>query len=292
MSRQLKGVADGVAEVQRHPQAGVPLVLKHYLPLQIAAGADHLLNVIHYAGPAAAAVQQLKELPVPDAAVFDHLGHAVGEGAVAEGVETVRIDQHPLGLPEGPGQIFSGLKVDGHLAPHGGVHLGQQSGGDLDEVHPPEEGGGGKARQVAHHAAAQGCHPVSACHTEGHHFFPQQDQLFRTLGRLSGGDGAAEDLKARPLQAVRRPLQIQGQHIAVGHHRQLPGPGEQRPTALPRLVQQATLDLDLIFPAREGHSQRLFHSASTFSLQIRPSANRVHSRSPLPCSRASRYSPR
>ena len=187
--------------------------------------------------------------------------------------------------------VLAGLEGAG-LAADAGIHLGKQGGGDLDEVHPPEEGCGGKARQIAHHAAAQGCHSVGAGHAEGHHALPQQDQLFRTLGRLSGGDGAAEDLKPRPFQAVRHPCPIQGQHVAVGHHGQLPGPGQQRPAALPHLVQQAALDLDRIFPAREGHGQRLFHSASTFSLQIRPSASRVHRRSPFPCSKASRYSPR
>mgnify|MGYP007003604265 CR=1 FL=1 len=69
------------------------------------------------------------------------------------------VDQNQAGLPEGAHQVFSLRKIHAGFSADAAVHLGQQSGGDLDEVHPPEEGGSGKARQVAHHAAAQGCHP-------------------------------------------------------------------------------------------------------------------------------------
>ena len=202
MSGQLEGVADGVAEVQGHAQTGVPLVLENHLPLQIAAGVDHLLDVLHHARPATAPVQHPEEVVVPDTAVLDDLRHAVGKGGVGQGVQAVRVDEHPAGLPEGPGQVFSRLQIDGHFSAHGGVHLGQEGGGDLNKVHPPEDGGGGEARQVPHDPAPQGHNRVGAGEAEGHHVLPQLDELMGIFGCLPGGDHLCFHLKPGAGEAV------------------------------------------------------------------------------------------
>ncbi len=151
--RQLVGVAQGVAEVQDHPQSGVQLVLRDYFSLDITAGIQNVFNVRHELGAGGAGSEELEEAGVPDAAVLDHLRHAVHEHGQGQGVQRVRVHEHQPGLVEGPGQVLAVLQVHRHLAAHAAVHLGQQGGGDLDKGHPPEDGGGGEARQIPHHAA-------------------------------------------------------------------------------------------------------------------------------------------
>ncbi len=155
-------MAHGVAEVQDHPDAGVPFILLHHLPLDIAAGIEHGLNVLHDRRPGGVGAEKIEERPVPDAAVLDDLGHAVGKGLVIQCTEARGVHENQPGLPEGASQVLACREVDGHLAPHGGVHLGQKCGGNLYEVHATQDGGRGEARQIAHHAAPQGHHAVGA----------------------------------------------------------------------------------------------------------------------------------
>ena len=91
------------------------------------------------------------------------------------------------------------LQIHGHLAPYGGIHLGQQGGGDLHEVHPPQDGGGGEPRQIPHHAAAQGRHRVGAGQPGVHHGLPQLGQTGGAFGALPGGDGVGGHLEPGPL---------------------------------------------------------------------------------------------
>ena len=189
-------------------------------------------------------------------------------------------------------QVLSGGKVDGGLAAHGGVHLGEEGGGDLDVIHPPQHGGGGKSRQVAHHAAAQGDDPVGAGEAGGHHGFPQLLQPRHRFAVLPGGDGVDGAGKARPLQAFPHGIGVQGAHGAVGDHKDLGRPGQQGAHPLPGAGEEPPLNFNVVGPSGQVYGEDLFHSASTFSLQMRPSASRVHRRSPLPWARASRYSPR
>ena len=48
-----------------------------------------------------AALKLLEQLPVKNRAVFDDLGHAVGEGPVRQGIQAAWIDDYQAGLPEG-----------------------------------------------------------------------------------------------------------------------------------------------------------------------------------------------
>ena len=97
-------------------------------------------------------------------------------------------------------------------------------------------------------------------------------------------------VKACLLQAVQHPLAIEGAYRAVGDHKEGLGPGQHRLAPLAYLIQKATLNFNVVGPAGQVYRQDFTHCPSTFSLQIRPSARRVQSRSPLPCSRAWRYS--
>ena len=60
------------------------------------------------------------------------------------------------GLVEGADHVLAEGVIDAGLAADGGIDLGQQGGGDLDEGDAALVAGGGKAGHVAHHATAQG----------------------------------------------------------------------------------------------------------------------------------------
>ena len=137
--------------------------------------------MLHHARAACAVQQEAEESLVPDTAVLDDLRHTVGENFIAQGVQTVRVHQHQSGLPEGSGQILSGGQVDGHFSTHGGVHLSKKGGGDLDIVHAAQDGGGGKTRKVAHHAATQSHHGIRAAQAEGQHFLVEEGQHIHTF---------------------------------------------------------------------------------------------------------------
>ena len=62
-------------------------------------------------------------------------------------------------------QILSGGEIDRRLPPNGGIHHGQQRGGDLYIVHAPLVGRSGKAGQITGHAPAQGQEKVSPADT-------------------------------------------------------------------------------------------------------------------------------
>lgn len=109
-------VPQGVAEVQEHPQAGVPLVLDHDGSLDGAAGVEDFFDLRHHRSPIGTVVEQVEERPICNTAVLDHLCHAIGKGILRQAVQHVRIYDDPLGLPEGAGQILARLQVDGHLA--------------------------------------------------------------------------------------------------------------------------------------------------------------------------------
>ena len=233
-----------------------------------------MFDLCHDFPPAGPLGQEIEEGGVLNAAVLDDLRHAVGEHAVGEGLQHLRVHEDQLGLPEGPGQVLPGPQVHRHLATHGGVHLGQQGGGDLDEIHPPQDGGGRKASQIAYHAAAQGHYRVGAGEAEVHHVLPELGEHGGGLAALPGGDLLAGRLKAGLLQALHHPSQVEGGHIGVGHHKEAGTPGEHAAAQLARPVQGAPFDVDVIGPSGQVYPQ-CFHGRS--SLSSGPHARRAGS---------------
>ena len=225
-----------------------------------------MFDLLHDLPPAGPEGEEVEEGLVQDAAVLDDLGHAVGEGEVVQGVQGVGVHEDRLGLPEGPGQVLAVLEVDGHLAAHGGVHLGEEGGGDLDKVHPPEDGGGGEAGQVTHHAAAQGHHGVGAGEPKVHHILPEGAEHGGGLGGLPGGNLPAGGLKAGALQPGDEGGEVDGGHVGVGDHEELFGPGEHRAQVLPGLVEEAGADEDVVAAAGEGYGEGL-HGSTSFRVR-------------------------
>ena len=95
---------------------------------------------------------------------FHALGQSLGCLPRGKRPEGVRVDEHGAGLVERAHRVLHAVQVDGGLAAHRGIHLRQQGGGDVVKINAAHVGGGGKARQIAHHAAAHGGHAVAAIH--------------------------------------------------------------------------------------------------------------------------------
>ncbi len=237
ISRQFVGVADGVAEVQDHPATGVPLVLFHNKAFYIAAGIQNVFNICHDFGPGGVGTEKIEEVLIGNTAVLDDLRHTVGKGFVIQGVQRFRVHQDCLGLPEGAHQILSVCKVDSHLASHRGIYLGQKGGGDLDKVHSPEKGGGGKTRQVAYHSASQSYHSVSAGEAIVHDSLPQGGKVGGAFGPFSGGARKQARIETGGLQAVLHSGTVEGFYVGVGNDGDSPGPGTDPPDLLPHPVQ-------------------------------------------------------
>ena len=140
--------------------------------------------------------------------------------------------------------------------------MGQQGGGDLDKVHPPQDGGGGESSQVAHHAAPQSNHGVGASQAKGHHGLPQGGQLVDALALLPSRDNSEGALEAGLCEAGLQTVLVERAHGAVGDHEQPGGPGQNLPAMGPGLGQQAPLDQNVIRSARQGHSEGFHHTAS------------------------------
>ncbi len=94
----------------------------------------------------------VQQAGVPDHAVLDDLGAAVGKVGLGEGVQGVQVAEDGPGLVEGPRQVLAVYQVDGGLAPTEASTAANRVVGTWRR-RPPEVGSGGKAGEVPHHAA-------------------------------------------------------------------------------------------------------------------------------------------
>ncbi len=222
---RLDGVGERVPEVQNGPAARFPLVGTHDLGLNLDGPFDGFGDGV--AVPARqdrhqVLFQILDELHVPDEGVLHDLGHAAGVLVHGECVERRRIRAHELWLVEGADQVLAGLVVDGRLAPHGSVDLGEEGGGQVHERKAAEEGGGGKPCEVADHAPAQrkdGCLPVDP---------PVQRrvvdpvEVLGRFGRLPGGEHEGFDRPAGVVEGFGEGGAVVGGHVPVAHEQTAP----------------------------------------------------------------------
>ena len=92
---------------------------------------------------------------IVDQAVLGDLGIARQQLAPGQGVEHVGVGQHQARLIEGADQVLAVRVLMPVLPPTERIDLGQQGGRHLDEVDAAQQRRGGKAGEVADHAAAQ-----------------------------------------------------------------------------------------------------------------------------------------
>ena len=261
------GVAEGVAQIQQIPSAPVEFVGYHDVPLVANTGGDDLLPVKAQSG----ADQLHKQGLVKEDGGFDDLGAAVPEDIHGEGGEAVGVAQDQTGLPEGTRQIFTCGQVDGGLAADAGIHRRQKGGGHLDEPHAPLVAGGGKARQIANHAAAQGHEDIGP----GQMVFSQKVQQFQNgfpiLAGFPGGEYEDTGLKSRQMEAGIRRRSVEGPDIAVADDADLLR-SAQGGELHAQLRQQAGADLYSVALRCADFDGR---HPSTVSFRLLPSSRRV-----------------
>ena len=123
------------------------------------------------------------------------------------------------------GLIFAVVKVHGGLAGHGGVHPGQQRGRYLNIGDAPLVGGGGEARKVPHHAAAQRDDDILT----GEAAVTEKIQCAavgcKGLMLFPVGKNEVLRLKTGVLQGLLSLLAVKGKHGVIGDERR-PASGE------------------------------------------------------------------
>ena len=129
--------------------------------------------------------------------MLDHLGEPRAVLALGQGREGRGIDHHQPGLVERADEVFLGARVvDGGFAADRGIHLGEQRGGDLDEIDPPHERCRGEAREVAHGATSHGHHRRGAVAARLQEVIPDLAKDVERLGLLALGQQHLRHLEA------------------------------------------------------------------------------------------------
>ena len=101
------------------------------------------------------------------------------------------IDHHRARLMEAADQVFAGSRIDPGLAANRTVHLRQQGGGHLDEIHTAKEACGRKADKVADDTAAKSDEYHIAVDPQCQYVFEKPRQHGHALAGFAGRNGEA-----------------------------------------------------------------------------------------------------
>ena len=154
----LERMAEGMAEIEQRAQVGgLALVGGHDARLGTAALLDRVgaLGRVARQHRGAVLLAPCPERRIVDQPVLRDLGIARQQLAPGQGVEHLGVGQHQPRLVEGADQVLAMARVDAGLAADRGIDLRQQGGRHLDEVDAAQQRRGGKAGEIADHAAAQ-----------------------------------------------------------------------------------------------------------------------------------------
>ncbi|KAG0921442.1 hypothetical protein G6F31_020322 [Rhizopus arrhizus] len=139
--------------------------------------------------------------------------------------------------------------VDGRLAAHRRIHLGQQGCGHLQESHAAHVYGSREPGHVADHAAAQRHQHAAAVQAMGQQGVEDQVQRLPVLVGLAVGQFDAQHALAGAGQRRLGALAVQRRHRGVGDDRNRGGVGGD---ALVQGIDAAGADMDRITSAREA----------------------------------------
>ena len=186
---RLHRVPDGVPVVEHRPQLGLLLVSLHHARLQPAGAGDHSGERLDLPCDQGHPVLfQIGEVVgVQHDAMLDDFRQSGAELTFRQGGQRRRIHEDNSGLVKGTDEILGPRMVDGGLPADRRVHLGEQRGGELDEVDAAHVGGGHEAREIAHRAAPQRHHGGSAVQARGQQRVPAAARHLHRLGRLTRG---------------------------------------------------------------------------------------------------------
>ena len=251
-------MAEGVAQVKQSTVALLGFIGGHHLGLVTATAQYRFRHRDRVAGGQRRLIvqQPLEKRRIADQAILDYLGHAGGEFPLRQGVEHGGIDHHGAGLMEGADHVLAARVVDGGLAAHRGIHLGQQGGGDLDKVHAALVAGGGETHHVTDHTAAQRHQRGGARVPLGHQGVENTFQRGQGFVLLAVRQDQGVALQVAQTRGNR--LQVKrGDGLVADHHHLIAA----HMAADQILAQQAAVDIDGVAAFGQRHV-KLLHTAS------------------------------
>ena len=133
---RLKGVSEGVSQVQGLAQTLLVRVGSHYLLLHAHRVGNHPLQALPH-GVLSGNVEGGQFGPhlfVGNQSVLKHLGIAAEKVGLVEGREEVGIEYDELAVAEHAHLVFQSAEVDARLSAHACVDHCEQRGGYVDEV--------------------------------------------------------------------------------------------------------------------------------------------------------------
>ena len=142
---------NGAAALKGDEAALIRIVAHHDLRLDLAGAVDRKAQSLDRPAQQRVDVRfdPVEKIRIADQAVFDDLGQAGAQIPVRQALQQVGIGDHRPRLMK---------RADHVLAAHGGVHMRQQRGRHLHQVHAALIAGGDEARQIAYHTAAERHH--------------------------------------------------------------------------------------------------------------------------------------
>ena len=247
-----------MAEVEKRAVALLGLVPLDDAGLHLDRAADRVLAQRHIARSQrrAVALKPGEKGGIPQQPVFHHLAIAREEIAGRQRAKDADVGQHQRGLVEGADQVLAMGGVDAGLAANGTVDLRQKRGRDLHEAHAPAQDGGGKARKIADHAAAEGNHHVAAFDLFRQQPVDGAGKLIPALRRLARGQGQRRHRDIAKASAER--VKVERAHGLIRQNRDA-GTLQKRRDRLPRALDQPGADAHVIAARAQIDMDRLTH---------------------------------
>ena len=154
----LNSMAKCVAKIQDGTQARFLFVLPNHPCLDLAATPNGVCKRAAVTAEQGihGGLEPCEELHVRNRPVFDDLRQTGAELARRQRIKRRKVTHHQKGLVKGPDHVLAQRVVDGRLASHRRVHLGQQCGGHLHERHATHVCCSRKPRHITDHAPTQG----------------------------------------------------------------------------------------------------------------------------------------
>ena len=151
------GVAEGVAVVEDHAQAGFAFVDSDDAGFHPDRCGNDAFERSGIAGEDSCGIlfHEAEERGIADDASFDGLEKAGAQLAVGEGLQDVDIGEDGSGVVEAADEVFACGEVDAGFAADGGVDLGEERGRNLDVVDAAHVDSGEEPSKVANNAAAE-----------------------------------------------------------------------------------------------------------------------------------------
>ncbi len=155
--RSLQRMAEGVAEIEQCALAGLALVARHDRGLGAAGGRNRMFarraagRRCRHGWPRA----RLKKGLVAEHAIFGDFRIAGAELARRQRIEHRSIGDHQNRLMKRAEQVLALRRIDAGLAADRRIHLRQQRGRHLHEIHAAAQDRRREAGEIADHAAAE-----------------------------------------------------------------------------------------------------------------------------------------